>query len=271
MASLTALPGALGNSLFDLLCALPAFLGEGGVLVWVSVVLGVAMVLVFRALVDRPRLDAARNALRAALLEMWLFRHDPWVVLWAEGDLARANLRYLGALVLPLAAALLLAAPLLLQAEARWGLQAIMPGKPVLVVAELEPGADLEVQLAWAHGEGAISPPVRQPGRHRVIWRVEPALAGELQLRLQGAAGTETLPLQVGAAGHGIGAVRSKELVAQLLAPRSAGLEPGSVFRRLEVHYPEAPADWIWWLSLTSLAAAWLANLLAEVLRPRKV
>ncbi len=271
MALLTGLTSELANRSFDLLCAVFAFFGERGVLVWVSLVLGAAMVLVFRALVNRSRLDAARSSLRAALLEMWLFRHDPWVVLWAECDLLRANLRYLGALVLPLGAALLLATPFLLQAQARWGVGVIEPGAPVLVEAQMEPEVDLEVQLEWVRGEGPISPALRQPSRHRVVWRVEPVGSGDLQLLLRSRAGTETLPLRVGGAGQGIGTSRSKGPYEQLLEPRSAGLERDSGFRRLAVQYPEAPAAWIWWLSLVSLAAAWLVNRLATACWPPKV
>lgn len=271
MDFLSALPGAVTNPLFDLLCVLPAMLGEDAALVWVAVVLGVAMVLVFRALVDRPRLDGAQAALRAALLEMWLFRHDPWVVLGAEKALVRANLRYLGALALPLAAASLVAAPLLLQSQARWGLQPPAPGAAVLVAAELEPGADLELDLEWEQGEGAISPALRQPRLRRVVWRVTPSRPGALQLRLSGGAGAQNLALQVGPARGPVAAGFSKDPLERLLAPRVSGLPPGSAFRRIAVGYEAAPSRWLWWLSLASLGAAWMTNILVDALRPRRV
>lgn len=271
MIGLANLVNQVSNTAFALLCVPGRLLGERGELLWVSLVLGAGMALMFRWLVDRPRLEAARSRLAAALLELWLFRHDPWVVLRAEGELALANLGYLRAFFVPLAAAILVAAPLLVQTYSRWGLQPAEPGSALLLTAQLEPGGEPGVELEWVEGQGAILPPVRDPARNRLVWRIEPAVEGVLVLGLKGMAGSERFSLAVGVAGQGIGKVRSKRWIEQLLQPRAAGLAAGSPFRRIEAGYPEAPPQWLVWMSCASLTAAWVASRVAEALRPRKV
>ena len=273
MGEVVALFNRFGNGLFDGLLWLCRPLGERGQLLWVSLVLGAVVASIFRGLVNRPRLEGARDRLRAALLEVWFFRHDPGVVLSAEQDLFAANLVYLHTFFFPLAMAMMAAMPLLIQTYDRWGLQGGAPGKALLLTAELAPGRDWRVQLAWARGQGAISPPVREPARGRLVWRVEPAVAGTLLLNLKsGNTGqSEEVPLFVGEVGEGIGTLRSKSLYLQLLHPRMAGLGADSPFTRIEVDYPESEPHWLIWLTVGSLVAAGVANALAEMLWPRRV
>lgn len=271
MTGLAGLFNQISNAAFALLCIPGRLLGERGELLWVALALGAGMGLVFRWLVDRPRLEAARARLRAALLELWLFRHDPWVVLRAEGELMAANAGYLRAFFVPLAAAMLVAAPLLIQIYSRWGLQPAAPGKALLLTAQLEPGSDWGVDLEWVRGQGTILPPVREPARNRLVWRIEPAVQGPLVLRLHSSSDSADFPLCVGQARQGIGALRAKSGIRQLFHPRAYGLEAGSAFSSIQAGYPRSAPQWLIWLSGVSLVAAWVVNSLVETLWPRKV
>lgn len=271
MMGLANLVNQVSNKVFALLCIPGRLLGEWGELGWISLVLGAGMALLFRWLVDRPRLEAARARLRAALLELWLFRHDPWVVLRAEGELLGANVAYLRAFFVPLAAALLVSAPLLIQAYSRWGLQPAETGKALLLTAQLEPGSDWGVDLEWVKGQGTILPPVREPARNRLVWRIEPAIEGALVLALRSRGGSAEFPLVVGQAGSGISALRAKEGLQQLLHPQLPGLEAGSGFQSIQAEYPQSDSPWLLWLSGVSLLAAWGANKLAQTRWPSKV
>jgi len=263
------LANQFSNGIFDLLRLPGALLGDLGELIWVSVALGVGVALVFRLLVDQPRLDLARDRLRAALLELWLFRHDPVVVLRAEARLLAANVGYLWAFLVPLAVATLLVTPLLIQIHGRWGLQPALPNQPLLITAELEPGADPHMVLEWATGQGAVLPPVRVPAQNRLVWRVEPAVPGHLVLALRCEGHRAEVPLLVGGTGEGISSTRTSGGLAQLLHPRQKALEEGCGLRQIEVDYLRADSGWLFWLSVVSLAAAWAVNALAKARAPR--
>ena len=89
------------NGLFDACLSLPRALGEGTEMGAVALLLGVVTAAAFHRLADRPGLAAALRDLRAGLLETWLYRHDPALVLRAQWQLVRANGRYLRGLLPP--------------------------------------------------------------------------------------------------------------------------------------------------------------------------
>ena len=263
MAELVALCNRAGNALFDGLLWLCRPLGEEGQLLAVALVLGALVAGVFSSLVDQERLETLRDRLRAALFEVWLFRHEPRVVLRAEGELFATNLRYLKTFFLPLAAALALSAPVLLQTYSRFGLAPPAPGTALLLSAELagplDPGE--EIELTWSQGQGKITPPVREPARQRLVWRVEPTGEGAMLLELGSGRGRETMPLWVGYTGQSVGSTRHQG-AAQLLDPRLAGLPASSRFRAIEVEYADAGWAWLLWLTAGSLLAGWAVNTL---------
>ena len=252
------------NQAFDAFLTPLAYLGRTAEVLAVAVVLGVLVALVFGRLVDRERLRRARNDLRAALLEIWLYRRDPRVVLQAEKALLVANLSYLRAFLLPLAGALLLVAPLLVQSHFRFGLTAVPAGAEVLLTVELDPDRDrlegIGPKVSWARGAGRLSPPVRVLTRQRVVWRVRPEGPGPHLLHVAGGGQEVEFPLRAGRYEGSVGAARAASPYWHLLQPRTDPLGPDSVFRRIWLEYPDADAGWLFWLTAGSLAAALVTN-----------
>ena len=250
----------LFSQAFDALLTPFAYLGRTAEVLAVAAVLGLLVALVFGCLVDRERLRRARNDLRAALLEIWLYRRDPRVVLQAEKALLVANLAYLRAFFVPLAGALLLAAPLLVQSHFRFGLTPVPAGAEVLLTAELDPARsrleEMDPAVSWARGTGQVSPPMREPARHRVVWRVRPGGPGPHLLRLAGGGREVEFPLCAGSCEGSVATARTASPYRHLLEPRADPLGPDSVFRRVWVDYPDADAGWLFWLTVGSLVAA---------------
>ena len=176
MQSFIAALNGLANRLFDAGLSLPGVLGPAAEMAAVALLLGVVTAAVFHRFADRSALGAARRELGASLLEIWLYRHDPALVLRAEGRLLRANLRYLRGLLPPLALSAALAAPVLIQSWHRFGLEPAAPGAEVLLTAELAPGAGEPVwpELVWEAGKGEVTAVVRQPSVNRIVWRLRP-------------------------------------------------------------------------------------------------
>ena len=247
----------LANGLFDACLAGPALLGESGEMAAVALFLGIVPAAAFHLLADRPGLRADLGDLRASLLEIWLYRHDPVLVLRAEWDLVRANGRCLRKLLLPLALSAAVAAPVLVQSWHRFGLEPLPPGEDVLLTAELEAGAGGSWPgLVWAQGRGEVTAVVRQPSADRIVWRLRPREPGTHALHLAGPFGVEAFPLFVGAARGSIASSRESSPWRLLIHPRGAPLPEGTGLRRIWVEYPRSGAQRLLWPGVLSLAAA---------------
>ena len=168
----------LANYAFDA-CMVPlAALGRWAEILGVAAVLGIVVSLIFAGLVRRERLRQARDELWAALFEIWLYRREPLLVWQAQLALFKANLRYSSILLVPVVVSLLASTPLLIQAHYRFALAPIPSGAETLLTAvSARPAADMaqmECKLEWAQGVGVLSPSVREPALHRLVWRLRP-------------------------------------------------------------------------------------------------
>ncbi len=258
MESLIAGLNGIVNRLFDAGLSLPGVLGRSAEMAAVALLLGVVTAAVFHRLADRSALGAARRELRAGLLEIWLYRHDPGLVLRAEGHLLRANLRYLRGLIPPLLLSAALAAPVLVQSWHRFGLEPAPPGAQVLLTAELEPGAGDPAwpELVWEAGKGEVTAVVREPSVNRIVWRLRPQESRVHSLGLVGPSGTEAFPLFVGAVRGSIAASRESDPWRLLLHPRGPPLPADSGLRRVWVEYPRSGTERLIWPAALSLVAA---------------
>ncbi len=256
----------LCNGAFDAGLTPFAGLGEYAQVTVIALFVGVAVALVFNRVLDRPKLERARRDLRACLFEIWLYRHDPGVVLRAQWELMKANGRYVRATLPALLVAMLVVSPVLVQSYHRFGLDPVADGSTVLLTVELGDGViddfgEAVPELVWEGGRGAVTAMVREPSANRVVWRLRPTESGTHTLHLVRGGKSETFPLCVAPLKNGSviesRLARSWRLLAQ---PRGAGLEMDSGYRRISVDYPDADSVWLIWLTVISLLAALVAN-----------
>ena len=258
----------LANYAFDAYMTPLAALGRWAELLGVAAVLGMVVALMFAALVRRERLRQARDELWAALFELWLYRREPSLVWQAQLALLRAHLRYSSILFVPFVLSLLASAPLLIQAHYRFAFAPIPSGAETLLTAVLaRPAADMAqmtCKLEWAQGAGALSPSVREPALHRLVWRLRPEGSGKRVLHLTGCGQTVEFPLYVGGFAGSIAPARQAGVLAQLLAPRARPLKDDSGWDRLYVEYPRAGLEWLVGLTVCSLLFAFVVSKLVS-------
>ena len=116
--------------------------------------------------------------------------------------------------------------------------------------------AQIDCKLAWAQGAGALSPSVREPVLHRLVWRLRPEGSGKHILHLTGCGQTVEFPLYVGGFAGSIAPARQAGVLAHLFAPRAQPLEDDSGWDRMYVEYPRAGIEWLVWLTAFSLFCA---------------
>ena len=290
MQALVLYYNRLANYAFDACMAPLAALGRWAEILGVAAVLGIVVALIFAALVRRERLRQARDELWAALFEIWLYRREPLLVWQAQLALLKANLRYSSILLVPLTLSLLASAPLLIQAHYRFALAPIPSGTETLLTAVLaRPAADMAILnhsrdnpqmdadgrrivgasdrsplLEWVQGAGALSPSVREPVLHRLVWRLRPEGSGEHVLRVTGCGQIVEFPLYVGDFAGSIAPARQVGVLAHLFAPRALPLKDDSNWGRIYVEYPRAGIEWLVWLTVCSLLCAFVVSRLVS-------
>ena len=268
MQALVLYYNRLANYAFDACMAPLAALGRWAEILGVAAVLGIVVSLIFAGLVRRERLRQARDELWAALFEIWLYRREPLLVWQAQLALFKANLRYSSILLVPLVVSLLASAPLLVQAHYRFALAPIPSGTETLLTAVLaRPPVDMaqmDCKLEWVQGAGVLSPSVREPALHRLVWRLRPEGSGEHVIHLTGCGQTVEFPLYVGGFTGSIAPARQAGVLAHLFAPRTLPLKDDSNWGRIYVGYPRAGIEWLIWLTVCSLPCAFVVGQLVS-------
>jgi hypothetical protein len=215
------------NALFDLLTA--PFGAHAGLAVFVlSLLVGVAMLLLFKATTDQDRLVAARGVLTGRLYELGLYQDHLGVLFRIQRDLAVANLRYLRWSLPALAAMIVPMVLILAQLDARFGHRPFQPGETTLVTVRLaddQRALARDLILTPPAGVTVDARPVRDPGAGAVTWRVK-----------VGAAGSGDLVI-----GLPDGRTVAKRLVAGEGAPRLARVRERESLRRVFLNPAEAP------------------------------
>ena len=267
MQSFIAALNGLANRLFDAGLSLPGVLGPAAEMAAVALLLGVVTAAVFHRFADRSALRESRRALGAGLLEIWLYRHDPGLVLRAEGRLLRANLRYLRGLLPPLALSAALAAPVLIQSWHRFGLEPAAPGSagPADGGARPRGGRPGVAGACVGSRAGERSPPSSGSppwtGSSGAFARGRPGIHS---LGLAGANGSESFPLLAGAAPGSITASRESSPWRLLIHPRGPPLPAESGLRRVWVEYPRSGVERLIWPAALSLLAAFVTYRLMD-------
>ena len=126
---------------------------------------------------------------------------------------------------------------------------------------------EMDCKLEWVQGAGELSPSVREPALHRLVWRLRPEESGEHVLRVTGCGQTVEFPLYVGGFAGSIAPVRQAGGLAHLFAPRALPLKDDSGWGRIYVEYPHAGIEWLVWLTVVSLLCAFVVSRLVRTKR----
>ena len=189
---------------FDLLLSpfsnMPPLVG----LMFLSVLTGVLMLVIFKKTSNQKKIGAARNRMQGRLLEMRLFQADPGAVLRAAGAMLVQNVAYLRYMFAPMLVMIVPVVLVLIQANARYGVRPAAPGEDVLVTVRLQdnaPAAKLDsLSLTAARGARIETPAARAPELKETAWRVSADKQGVYTLTLSARDETMDKNLAAGAA-----------------------------------------------------------------------
>lgn len=201
-----------------------------------SAIYGLAAALVFVRFSDRASIRRTTNRMMAHVMEFRLFIDSPALVLRAQRDLLRENLRLLRLILLPCAILALIFIVLFPPLDAMYGRTPLKTGERAVVTAHLSGNASLETPL----GIEVETPGTQAVHDRQISWRVRALgrTSGELKVHYSGGVLTKRI-----VAGGG--------LINGWKLPFS---RPG-----IEISYPRAAVlgvNWMVWFFVISSAAA---------------
>jgi arylsulfatase A-like enzyme len=158
-----------------------------------SALCGIATAFVFRRF-GSGGIRQTVNRILAHVMELRLFFDEPRLVLNAQRDLLRENLRLFRQIALPGLITAPLLALLMWQADAIYGRAPLRAGEAVVVTTQLEGENPADVQLNAPPGVAIETPGVRIPGLHQVAWRIRPKQPFSGHLRINGVADRLDIP-----------------------------------------------------------------------------
>jgi hypothetical protein len=152
----------------------------------ISVLTGIAMLLLFRVTSNQEGIRRIRNRIRAHVLEIRLFKDDLGLMFRAQGSILRHTVVYMRMALRPLLFILPVVVVIMIQLDLRYGRSPLEPGESTVVTARLLDGASVEdVELAASSGLAIETPAVRIPSRGEVSWRIRALEPGEQNLFLE--------------------------------------------------------------------------------------
>jgi hypothetical protein len=138
--------------------------------------------LVFRYASDQQRIVVTKDKIKAHLLEMWLYKDDLKIVLGAQGRVIVNSLMYMRHALVPMAIMIVPLALVIIQLEARYAYDALVPGEQTILAVTLDadaPLSELEATLSLPEGLRQETPPLRIAATRQVLWRVSGESAGQ--------------------------------------------------------------------------------------------
>ena len=270
MSLVNAALRALFDGLLNPVSSLPPIAS----LVGVSLLAAVAMLLVFKATSNAPRIDAAKRQIQACLFEIRLYNDDLGAILRAQLEMLRHNFTYLRLSAVPMLWTIVPLALVVAQLEFHYGYAPLRPGEEFLVTARLDSGITQSARPAAAleapDGLEVQTPALWIPSRRELVWRMRAKTRGDYAVSVR--VGEQTFEKSVRVA-EGVRR-RSPLRVAsgfwnEFLYPAEDPLPAKASVESIAVAYPEASVKIFRWQTSWLVAFFGLSIVFAFALRHR--
>jgi uncharacterized membrane protein (DUF106 family) len=234
-----------------------------GIVVGISLVIGLVMVIVFGYTSDQKALHSAKDQLKAHLLALRLFQDQIQVVLRSYGRIVLATGRYLRLAFKPLLFVIVPMTFLIVQLDRYLGSVPLSTGQSFLVKARMDDADSLnQASLRLPDGLTGTSPAVHVPAESEVAWRVVAERAGEYVVNVQVADQLFAKRVIVGSGMPRLSSIRLRgKFWERIFVSAEPALPDNKFVDAIGVQYPARNIafagvewNWIWLFFLLSLA-----------------
>jgi hypothetical protein len=219
-------------------------------MVFVSLLTAFLMLWVFKMTSNQDGIRAAKNAIKAHLLELRLFKDNMRVSLRAQGRILRANGRYLACNAKPLLVMIVPLVLILAQINLWFGASPLRPGETTLVKLKVKRAVDpagIDVGLEPSPGLAVETPAVRIVDLHEIDWRIRAPEGGPASLTFRVAGATIVKPVAV--SGRRLTKVSTlsvgRSIIQQLLYPGEKALPGATPLTSIEIIYPSGGLNFL--------------------------
>jgi uncharacterized membrane protein (DUF106 family) len=171
------------TSIFDVIFAPFSALQPIWGLIFISVVTGLLMLLIFKRTSNQQGIRTVKNHIQAYLLELRLYQHDASLSVQAFRNVLKSNMKYLG---YAFKSMLFLIIPVLLimvQIDVRYEYRALSVGEQtVLDVRFSDHSQGANIRIETPENVRIETPPLRVFGENRIYWRIRAVSQGEGEL-----------------------------------------------------------------------------------------
>jgi hypothetical protein len=232
------------NGLFDVLLFPFRTLDAWWGMLAVSLLTGLLMLAVFRLTSNQAGIRAAKDRIKAHLLEMRLFKDNFRVSLGAQRRILAANMKYISYSAKPLLVMIVPLVLILVQLNFWFGYEPLAEGEPAILKVRLDAGVDplkTEVSLEVPPSILIETPPLRIAEEREVDWRIRPQAAGPASLGIIVGGSRNEKSVRVGGAPLSrLSPVRVRgRFPDTLLYPGEPPLPAGGPVRSIEVVHVE--------------------------------
>jgi hypothetical protein len=241
MAVLNQILRHLFDALLYPLRELPPFVS----LAILSLILAVAILLVYRKTSDQARITHAKRQIQAGFFEIRLFNDDPRAILRAQNGILLNNLVYLRTSLVPLFWLIVPLTLIIAHLQPFYGYRSFRAGESFLVLLKLQETAAgaaatrPTAQLRVPPGLVAETPAVWIPSRSELVWRLRAERPGRYALQAEVDGRDFAKDLSVAAPFARLSPVRqTSSLEGQLQYPGEPPLPGSSPVHSIRVGYP---------------------------------
>jgi hypothetical protein len=238
-----------------------------GIVVGISLVIGLVMVIVFGYTSDQKAIHSAKDQLKAHLLALRLFQDQIQVVLRSYGRIVLATGRYLRLAFKPLLFVIVPMTFLIVQLDRYLGSVPLSAGQSFLVKARMDDADSLnQASLQLPDGLTGTSPAVHVPAESEVAWRVVAEKAGEYVVHVQVADQFFAKRVIVGSGMPRLSSIRLRgKFWERIFVSAEPALPDNKFVDAIGVQYPARNIafaglewNWIWLFFFLSLASGLL-------------
>jgi hypothetical protein len=233
----------------------------------ISLVIGLAMVVVFRYTSDQRAIHLAKDRLKAHLLALRLFQDQIPVVLRSYGRILLATGDYLRLAFKPLLCVIIPLVFLIVQIDRYLGSLPIRTGQSFLVKARVaDPQTLNDITLRLPEGLAATAPAVHVPSENELVWRVVASKNGKYLVAIEASGQIFSKNVVVGLGLPRLSPVRlRKQFWKRMFLSAEPALPENGMIDAIEVQYP--PRDiafagfawnWIWLFFVLSMVTGFV-------------
>lgn len=209
----------------------------------ISLLTGLLMLFIYKFTSNQEGIKKIKNKIKAHLLEIRLFKDSLSVSFKAQGNILRANFKYIGYATKPLLVMIIPVALILIQLNFRFAYDSLNPKENTILRVQLEedvPLLDTQIDIKTGSGIVLETPPLRIKDSNEINWRIRAEEIGVHEITITANGQDYTKSISVGQNKLiRISLLRTrKNFFREIAYPTESPLPKNSPIKYIEISYP---------------------------------